>query len=503
MSLRAIVSTLTPEEQHNFISYLEKKNKRSDIKNIQLFKLLVKDELSSKELCFKLYKGNRRDAYHALRKRLYQSLIDFTANTNLEGETSVEMQLIKYILASRTFLMHDKPKLAYKILDKAEALAEEHHLFSFLNEIYNTKIQYAYKISSVDIDELIEKFNQNQKNHYLEDRLNMVYAKMRQTLNNINYKGEVIDFESILNKTLLKYQITLSDSMSFKALFQLMTVVSISAFVTNDYLKIEPFIINSYNRIQTHREKEKQVFYHIQVLYLISNTLFRNKKFEESQHYLKLMHDVMQQGKRKYYNRFKLKYHLLLALNYNYSNQQDKAISLLESFIIPKHPDLESLLDIYLSLVMFYIQKSDLKKAKIIFSKFYHTDKYYTEKAGKEWILKKNLMEIILNIELGNVNLVESRLLSFKRNHFSYLRQINQQRAITYLGFVESYYKKPEQVTSPEFKNKVEHSFDWIGPDREDIFVMSFYAWLKSKMENQSLYKTTLDLVSIAQNVNS
>ena len=297
MSLKSIISTLTNEEQHSFISYLEKKNKRNDIKNIQLFKLLAKDEFSSKELCFKLYKGNQRGAYHALRKRLYQSLIDFTANINLEGETSVEMQLIKYILASRTFLMHDNPKLAYKILDKAEVLAEEHHLFSFLNEIHNTKIQYAYKNSSVDLNVLIEKFTQNQKNHYLEERLNIVYAKMRQTLNHINYKGEVIDFESILNKTLAEYEITFSDYMSFKSLYQLMTIVSISAFVTNDYLKIEPFIINSYNRLQTHKEKEKQVFYHIQVLYLIANTLFRNKKFEDSQHYLALMHTVMQQGK--------------------------------------------------------------------------------------------------------------------------------------------------------------------------------------------------------------
>jgi len=160
-------------------------------------------------------------------------------------------------------------------------------------------------------------------------------------------------------------------------------------------------------------------------------------------------------------------------------------------------------LDIYLSLVMFYIQKSDLKKAKFIFSKFNHTDNYYTEKAGKEWVLKKNLMEIILYIELGNINLVESRLLSFKRSHFDYLRKINQQRAITYLGFVESYYKNPEQVTTDQFKNKVEESFEWIGLEREDIFVMSFYAWLKSKMEKRPLYQTTLDLVSLAQKVNS
>ena len=503
MNLTAIVSTFTLEEQHRFISYLEKKNKRNDIKNIQLFKLLAKNELSSNELCFKLYKSHRKNAYHALRKRLYQSLIDFIANTNLQAENSVDMILIKYLLASRTFLLYNKPKIAYKILDKAEILAEEHHQFPILNEIYHTKIQYAYINPSIDIDELIKKFKQNQEKHYLEDQLNIVYAKIRQTLNNINYKGEVIDFESILNNTLSEYQISISDSMSFKSLYQLMTIVSISAFVTNDYLKIEPFIINTYNTLKTHKEKGKQVYYHIQVLYLIANTLFRNKKFEDSQHYLKLMHEVMQVNKRKYYNSFKLKYHLLLALNYNYSNQQEKAITLLEAFILPKHPDRESLLDIYLILVMFYIQKSDFKKAKTLFSKFYHTDKYYTEKAGKEWVLKKGLIEIILHIELGNINLVESRLLSFKRNHFGYLRKIDQQRAITYLGFVESYYKNPEQVTSPQFKEKVEQSFEWIGPDREDIFVMSFYAWLKSKMEKQSLYETTLDLVAMVQNVNS
>lgn len=503
MNLKAIISTFTPEEQQQFISYLEKKNKRSDIKNIQLFKLLAKDELSSEELCFKLYKSHRKNAYHALRKRLSRSLIDFIANSNMTEENSVDMQLIKYIISSRRFLLQSKPKIAYKILNKAEALAEEHHLFSILNEIYHTKIQYAYKNPSVNMEELIKKFKQNQKNHHLEDQLNIVYAKIRQTLNKINFKGEVVDFESILNEALSEHEVSISDTMSFKSLYQMMAIVSISAFVTNDYLKIEPFIINTYKALETHKEKEKHVYYRIQVLYLIANTLFRNKKFEDSKHYLKLMHEIMQLNRKKYYNSFKLKYHLLLALNYNYSNDQDKAISLLESFILPKHMDTESLLDIYLSLVMFYIQKPDYIKAKTLFSKFYHTDKYYTEKAGKEWVLKKGLIEIILHIELENIDLVESRLLSFKRNHYSYLRQINQQRAITYLEFLESYYKNPELVTTEQFKNKVEQSFEWIGPEREDIFVMSFYAWLKSKMEKQPLYKTTLDLVAVAKNVNS
>ena len=74
-----------------------------------------------------------------------------------------------------------------------------------------------------------------------------------------------------------------------------------------------------------------------------------------------------------------------------------------------KHPDIESLLDIYLSLATFYFQKGDFKKARQLFSKFYHTDKWYIEKTGIEWVLKKNLIEILLHIELKNIDLIESR----------------------------------------------------------------------------------------------
>jgi hypothetical protein len=494
-----IISTLSSEDQERFIVYLDRKNRRNDTKNIQLFKLLAKNELSSKDICLKLYGSQKKDAYHALRKRLNQSIIDFIATVNLDEEKAVDMQIIKFILASRTFLLHKHYKIGYKILDKAEALAQEHHLFPLLNEIYHTKIQYAYAEPSLNIDDLILKFESNQKNYYLEDQLNIVYAKIRQAITKLSDKGEFISFQKLLNNTLKEYNINIAEYMSFKSLYQLMKIVSISAFATNDYFKIEPFLLETYKVLQTHKNKEKQLYYHLQVIYLIAYTLFRNKKFNQSLDFLDIMHDLMLQKQRKFYNPFKLKYNLLLALNFNFLNQQAKAITTLEPFLNIKHSDLESLLDINLSLVMMYFQEGDFKKANQIFLKFYHTDKWYIDKVGKEWIIKKNLIEILLHIELQNIDLVESRLLSFKRNYFNFLKEINQQRAITYLGLVHDYYRTPEKVTSIEFKNKVEASFEWIGAQREDIFVMSFYAWLKSKMENQDLYKTTLDLIKQVQ----
>ncbi|MEY8848058.1 hypothetical protein AB9K26_04545 [Psychroserpens sp. XS_ASV72] len=497
--LSTITSSLSSEEQQRFIQYLEKKNKRNDTKNIELFKLLVEDQLDSKAICKAIYRNDNKSAYHALRKRLYQSLIDFIANTSLEEENSIDMQIIKYILTSRSFLIKKQTKVGYAILDKAEVLAQEHSLFALLNEIYHTKIQYAYLNATINIDALIAKFKSNQKQHQLEEELNMVYAKVRQTLSNMTYKGEIVDFQTILNTALSEHDIDVDDSLSFKSLYQLMAIVSISAFVTKDYLQIEPFLIETYQKIQSKKTNNNQLYYHLEILYMISNTLFRNKKFDESLEYLEAMHELMQQQRRKYYNSFVLKYHLLLALNFNFKGEKSKAIATLETIITKKHEDLEAVLDIHLSLAMFYIQDENLKKASKLFSKFYHTDKYYTEKAGKEWTIKKNLVEIILRIELGDVNLLESRLQSFKRNYSSYLKQIHQERVLTYLNLLTYYYKHPEKVTSQAFKDKVQSSFTWIGANKEDIFVMSFYAWLKSKMEKKSLYTTTMELIDKTQ----
>ncbi|AUC83587.1 hypothetical protein [Lacinutrix sp. Bg11-31] len=502
INLNEIISTFSKDEKLLFVNYLEKKNKRSDTKNIALFKLLAKNELGSKAVFLKLYNKTQKDAYHALRKRLHLSIIDFIANTSLEEENSIDMQLIKHILASRTFLARKQYKVAYKILDKAEVIASEHLLFPILNEIYHTKIQYAYANPSIEIDSVIEKFKINQKNYFLEDQLNIVYAKIRQIIAQDHHERNSLDFENLLENTFKDYNISLNDSMSFKSLYQLITIVSLSAFVSKDYYKIEPFLVKTYQKLKQYKSKEKQLYYHIQVLYLVANTFFRNKKFTESIEYLELMQAHMLKQNKKHNSAFKLKHNLLLALNLNYSNQQTEAITLLETLLLKKHKDIETVLDISLSLAMYYIQAQDYKKAHTLFKSFYHTDNYYETKTGKEWVIKKNLVEIILHIELENIDLVDSRLLSFKRNYSSYLKSINQKRVIIYLQFIEAYYKNPESIKTESFINKIEHAFVWVEAKREDIFVMSYFAWLKSKMENRSLYTVTLELVTKAQSVN-
>ena len=68
---------------------------------------------------------------------------------------------------------------------------------------------------------------------------------------------------------------------------------------------------------------------------------------------------------------------------------------------------------------------------------------------------------------------------------------------MVFMELVKAYYENPDAVRSKAFEEKVEASFVWLDRAQEDIFVMSFYAWLKSKMQNRKLYDVTLELVAI------
>ncbi|MFK7832807.1 MAG: hypothetical protein AB8B52_06005 [Winogradskyella sp.] len=495
--LKSIINTLSTEDQQKFINYLQQKNKRYDTKNVQLFKLLATSNNDSKTICKQLYKTEKSNAYHALRKRLFQSLIDFTANKNLEDENSIDMQIVKYILASRTFLLQKNYEIAYKILNKAERLADEHLLFAIRNEIYHTKIQYTSNYPKINLEALIVKQKENQEKHRLEDELNVVYAKLKSILNNINHQGHVIDFEAELERILKEHHIKLDTSLSFKSLYQILAIANISASITTKYYKIERFVLKSYDLLKQKKQTDKQLFYQIEIVYIIANTLFRNRKFESSLLYIKELEQLMHLKKGKYYKNFILKKTLIEALNLNYSDKQNEAIALIENLTDQKHDDIETLLGLRLSCFMFYFQNADFIKAKSILAKFYHTDNWYTERGGIDWIIKKNLSELLLYIELQEDDLFYSRLKSFRKRYTNYLKEKGQTRILQFLKFAEQYYISPQTAVTHDFKKTLETTFEWVTVYKEDIFVISFYAWLKNKTERGNLYKTTLQLLNV------
>jgi tetratricopeptide (TPR) repeat protein len=234
--------------------------------------------------------------------------------------------------------------------------------------------------------------------------------------------------------------------------------------------------------------KDKHRYYHLSILNLLAVTQFRNKKFAASMKFTKELQVEMEKDNKSYYKRFAERLATMKALNYNYTGRPKEAIELLTDFK-------ETSLDVQLLIAMCLFQQGEFSEAYQIIKKLRHSDTWYEKKMGWVWVVKKNLIEILLLTELDRLDLVLVRLQQFKRKFSKQLQDRGEKRVLTFVKLISRYYENPEQVVKEEFKAEVENSFEWLGKEQEDIFVMSFYAWLKSKMEKENLYRITLKLV--------
>ena len=484
-TISSIIKGFTEDNKKEFINFLQKKNRRGDAKNIRLFKLIDSDKRNNLDVL--LYGKPARNAYHALCKRLQDNLIDFVASKSFAGETSEEMDILKLLLASRIFFEHRQFKVAFKTLEKAERNAMSLELYSILNEIYHTKIQYAHLNSKISLPKLFTAAEENTVHFRREQQLNMAYASIKEKL---SQPSTHVIKEVIIN-TFKEYNIEVTHALTYKSLFQLMQITATIATLRSDYFNISEFMTNLYDIVsekKSRHKNNKNLYYHIEILSLMAVTHFRNKNFKKSQAFAKKMENEMQKEKNLYYNRFSEKLVIIKSLNQNFTGAAQDALNTLN---VHKKESL----DIDLLKVMVHFQQSNFNEAYVVLKNMHHSDIWYEKKMGLLWVLKKSIIEILLLIELNRLDLVLSRLQSFKKKFSKRLKQLDEERVIIFIKLVSLYYEDPLAVTSETFKEKVEHSFNWIGKEREDIFVMSFYAWLKSKMTQDDLYKTTLELV--------
>ena len=494
-ALEEISNMMNDTDKKAFIQYLSKKNKRKDTGNIELFNSLKTDDINIKKNILKDKKSI--DAYHALRKRLYDNMISFMANRSFENDSSEENTILRFIVVSRLFFEHKLIKTAFKCLAKAEEIALNIEHFSLLNEIYLTQIQFAHFNLSEPIEKIIEKFKANKKQLEYEEQLNLGYAILRRELAAIYHEGRIVDFQALIKNTIETHGISLKQGLTFKSLYQILFIANEYASINNNYSLIQPFVVKSYRFISKKTDlTDRHLYYHIYILYFIANFYFRNGQFTESLNYLELMFTELQKQSGKYYQRFCLRYFLLLAFNENYIGNPQKAIEIAEkSLSSNKKADPNDSNDIRLMLIVFYIQQNAGRNAVKEMAKLSHTDSWYEKKMGMDWTIKKHVVEILLHTQQENIELALSRIKSFKRRYKKYLLTVNEERVIQYLLFVEQYVMKPEIIQTKKFQNAIEDFIITAQNGPKDILIMSFLSWLLAKVRRKTIYETTLNLL--------
>ena len=487
-----LINLLNNEEKKLFRQFLERKNKRSDVKNLHLLDLIETDDIEGLKKLYQSDKNN--DAYHALRKRLQDNLLLFLSRKTFENNHSESYDALRLLVVGRFLLENDVVKIAFKCLDKAERLAEHLEQFNLLNELLLLKLQYAHLPGSEKLEALTNRFLENQSNMQREAKLNMAYAFLRQELQEIHLKGKVINLRTLMLTTIRKYKISLQDLMTYKSIYQILFIANEYAAIQQNYGLIARYITrtNQFIQDQTYK-KTSYLFYHISILYFLANFHFRRKDFNESTVYLQEMMDLMQTDGR-YHALFFLRHQLLSALNLFFTSCAEDGIAVLKNALSSTKHDAkqEDVEDLRLCLTMFLALCADRGSLKQL-SLLTRSDAWYEKRMGMLWTIRKNLMEILIQVQFANIDLAMSRLSSFRRRYKKYLLKTSEERVLTYLKLVEKYLRKPDVVAEPTYRKAVLNQLN--SAENQDIFTLSFIAWLMACWEKKTAHQVVLTLL--------
>ncbi|GAB2535292.1 hypothetical protein [Rufibacter soli] len=501
--LKVTIHTFSPEDTKEFTLFIQRNKKKKDRKDFELFKLLQqKQVLSGQQIMERLYPGEPNpSAYYALRKRLMQHLTDFIVLKQMDEDPTAGSTIMGQLSMARYLLEVGAERLAWNTLRKAERLASENEQFGLLNTIYNLQVERADSEFASDLDEIIRRRNLNKEAAEEEERANIASSLIYRRLNQSRGQGRNLQFDAVVQAVLQEYGLTQAVSQRPALFFKLMAITRTAVLARRDFFSFEPFIIEQYQAMAASPGFSlAHQFYKIQLLYMIAHVLYRNRKFSQSNTYLEELHQTLQGPAKNYFTVFYPKYLFLKTANDAFLNNLAQSVQLLENLLRPNKITLppKEFLTARLGLSFLYFAQDAYSKANNCLLQINHSDKWCERIMGREWVLKKKMGELIIQYEIGNLDLALDWVKALERSFEDLLCQEVYKNARSFLQLISFLILQPNMATRKDFFQQVEESLDFVPPEHEDLQAMSFYAWLKSKMLGRKYYEVLLELAHAA-----
>jgi len=498
-SIREIASTLNPDEIHEFKRFIKQSRDRGNGKVILLLEVLLgEEELSKKELSLRLYPNGNTVAYQALRKRLTRMLNRFIALKLMDHDSSNTSQVLSLVNMSRYLYSHHLPHQGWKYLRKAERAALNNDLFEILNTVYVMQIQQMPADSKeFNQEEIIERWKENKKRLVKNEQGEIALSIISKKILSAHSSGKYESIDSLIRNTLKELNFSEDYLLQPRFVYHISSVNRKRLSLEKDYFSLEPFLINQYNAIKDQSGfQSKHNYYKLGFLYMICHTLYRNKKFSQALGYHEQLERELQTAPKVLINEFGPKARLLGASLLLFKREIENSLRLLEQGLQSENWTLSQKLRlnfiVNIGIVQFYQKKySDANKTLRLIN---HSDKWCEKIMGAEWVMKKNLMEVLLYFELSEFSLVDSRINYLLRSFRKLLQAPKYARVKTYLKLLRKLAAAPDQGSIEDLAGKVETSFEWISIAQEDLQAMAFYAWLKAKLLQRGHYDVLLEI---------
>lgn len=490
------IQSLSVEEKKEFRAFIQRQRFRAPRKDLMLFDILDRTPaLKAREICAKLYQPVNMNAYHTLRKRLTKHLLEFVVLKGMDVDTTAESAISGMQSMAKFVLVRGHHAIARKYLHKASELARSNEQYELLNQLLGIQIQHAEELQ-LDLTDLLPEWQRSKRLADEEQRVTLAYSLIRQKLRDVKLTGTPGELSAITGETLVEFGLTGNIQQRPSVLYKLAQITRSAVIASKSYWQFEDYVLEMFQQIERGSGfGKKDHLYRLWFLYMIAHVLYRNRKFDDAKEYLRRLGTQLHAFNGIYFPRFYPKYVLLKSAVDSYSGDNGSALRLLQDTLEDSKIRLliPDKLNMTLNLAVYHFQAGDFRQANQLLHGLNHTDHWMEKKMGKEWRFKKNLIEIIIQVELGNSEIALNRIRSTERYFGTFLKTDMYQRAHIFMRFIRAVIEKPEIIPTPEFASHVNETIVRLPGDQEDIQAMTFYCWLKSKMLRRDYYPVLIE----------
>lgn len=494
-----IISTFDDNTAKAFRQFMQAFGQRKERKDLQLFNLFWKQQEPKKAVVMTtLYHEPNEEAYQALRKRLVKNLTRFVSLKLMDQDSSSFSTALGLVNMARYLQAHHLDKLASKYFQKAERLAEKNNLFEILNSVYVLQIQNGSVADDEKLNKLLTKWKVNKERLRQSELSEMALSILIRKIKEAARPEDFQNLERWIADTLKDIHQESDYMQQPRFAYHVASIVRKKMLLEKDYFHLEPFLFKTYKALLNgERFTAKYSFYHQGFLYMLAHTLFRNRKFQETLIYLNKLEMHLEGAPKAQVAEFQTKAEMLKASTSMYTNQLQKASLqlevLLKSGAIKKNVVANA--NTHISLAVAYVYQGNFSLANKTLRNLPLSDRKGISQMGTEWAMKRALIETIVYFELGELDLMDSRITYLQRQFRSLFQQSVYQRVKEYLQHVKRLSNTKNRREALDLQENMKDVFEQIPADMEDLQAMAFYAWLKAKALGRDTYEVVLEVV--------
>ncbi|SDY18894.1 hypothetical protein [Hymenobacter psychrophilus] len=500
--LRTTLATFSPDDHKEFRQFIQRqRRKQKGRMDLRLYELLAQArEHTTPELLACLYPHEPNAvAYYALRKRLLRHLLDFLLLRQHQQDPTAAASVRGLLTLAQYLFEAGIERLAWGTLRKAEKQARTNEQYELLNAVYNLQIARAHSAHADPLDDIIRRRNLNKKDAEEEERANIADSLIRQRLRQARVKGRAAEsFDEILQQVLREYDLQEAFARRPTLLLRLISITRAAMLVRRDYVSFAPFVIRCYHLMEkrhgfapAHREAQ------LGLLLMIAHALYRTRRFAESVEYLQQLRALLEAGPRLLRAAMWPRYTFLLAANYAFLRRNPDSIGLLEAILRLRLTPREELTT-RLGLGFHYFAEGQFQKANQVLQAIGCSDHFCEQEMGVEWVINRNMGEMLIQFELGNSDLAYNRLRAIERlvkERFG-ADGGGYAAVLCYLQLVGDIIDDPAAARAPAFADRMLQIPAFVPLEQEDLQALSFYSWLGSRVQARPYYTVLLELAT-------